>query len=113
MIHNLCDAAYLLQEVQRQFKIEPRHMAVIAFLAKTDTRARMDNIKHAMLNEPRTMTNFMEEIGSLVRRGYVETIPEQPGQMKNMRAWRLTRAGFELVNRINTFVANKQADRIK
>lgn len=112
LMQHLCDAAYLLKEVERQFKIEPRHLAVISFLAKSDTRARMDNIKHAMLDEPRTMTHFMDEIGSLVRRGYVEVIPEQPGQMKNMRAWRLTRAGFELVNRINTFVAKKQASRI-
>ncbi len=112
-LHHLCDAAYLLQEIEDRFTIMPRDMAIISFLARTDTRARTENIKRELLKPVRTGTDLRDEMARMIRRGFVEEVREQPGQPKTMRSWRLTPKGFDLVEKINKFAMELQAERIK
>lgn len=112
LLHHLCDAAYLLAEIENKFNIMPRDMAIISFLARTDSRARVDNIKKDLLKPVRTGTDLRDEMARMIRRGFVEEIREQPGQPKTMRAWRLTRKGFNLVDQINKFSLSLQSERL-
>lgn len=112
LLHHLCDAAHMLQEIEKEFTIMPRDMAIISFLARTDTRARTENIKRELLKPVRTGTDLRDEMARMIRRGFVEEIREQPGQPKSMRAWRLTRKGFDLVEKINKFALELQSERL-
>lgn len=112
LLHHLCDAAYLLQEIEDKFTIMPRDMAIISFLARTDTRARTENIKRELLKPVRTGTDLRDEMARMIRRGFVEEVREQPGQPKTMRSWRLTRKGFDLVDKINKFALKLQSERL-